>query len=53
MKYNVYVQDNLVMEIEADDTDDALRLVSSKISSQEIVYDTSKPISIKLQPKTE
>lgn len=50
MRYKVYIQNNMVSEIEADDTDDALRLVSSKISNNEIVYDVSQPMNLKLEP---
>ena len=50
MRYKVYIQNNMVSEIEANDTDDALRLISSKISNNEIVYDASQPMNLKLEP---
>jgi len=53
MKYNVYIQDNFVSKIEAQDTDDAIRLVLSKIHSGDIVYDESVSMDLKLEPINE
>lgn len=50
MKYKVYIQDNLVTEIEANDTDDALRSISSRISKNEFVYDSTQPVNLRLEP---
>jgi hypothetical protein len=51
MTYNVYIQGNLVGTLEANDTDDALRLVGQKLGSGEYSQDPALPPSIKLEPQ--
>jgi hypothetical protein len=51
MIYNVYIQENLVASLEANDTDDALRLVAQKIESGEYSQDPAIPPSIRLEPQ--
>lgn len=53
MKYKVYIQDNFVSEVEALDTDDAIRVVLSKIYNGDIVYDKSESMNLKLEPVNE
>lgn len=50
MKYNIYIQDILIGSIEADNTGDALKVVGSRIDSNEIIFDPSKKRSIRIEP---
>lgn len=49
MKYKVFIQEQYVDTIEAENTGLALKLIGIKISHKEIDYDTSKPCSVKLE----
>lgn len=51
MKYNVYIQNVLVSTVEASNTGDALKIIGSKINTQEIVFDPNKNKSIRIEPE--
>jgi|688.fasta_scaffold1398878_2 hypothetical protein len=53
MKYNVFIQNSLNCTIEAEDTDDVLRVVANKISEGHIVLDPTKPKGIRIEPVNE
>lgn len=53
MRYNLYIQNEFVSEIEAQDTDDAIKVVLAKIYSGDIVYDKSVSMDLKLEPINE
>lgn len=50
MKYDVYIQDNLVGNVDADNTGNALAVIAKKIDNGEFVVDKSKPANIKVVP---
>jgi hypothetical protein len=49
MKYDIYIQDMFNSSIEASNTGDALRIIGIKINNQEILFDESKPKSVKVE----
>jgi hypothetical protein len=53
MIYNIYVQDQFAIKIEATNTGEALKMVGIKIDTGEIQYDPLKPKSIKVEPEHE
>jgi hypothetical protein len=53
MKYNVFIQNNLTCVIEANDTDDALKIIAKKITDGDIVFDNSKPKGVRVEPTDE
>lgn len=50
MKYDVYIQDNLVGNVDADNTGSALAIIAKKMDSGEFTIDKSKPSNIKVVP---
>lgn len=50
MTYDIYIQDDFVLSVEAQDTGNALGIVAEKIESGELSFDESKPHSIKVVP---
>ena len=54
MKFNVYIQDNLVGQIEADNTGHALAVVAQKIKQKEFLLENNnEPPNIKVEPVNE
>lgn len=53
MKYKVFIQDSLNCIIESNDTDDALKIIAQKISDGEIIFDSSKPKGVRVEPTDE
>lgn len=50
MIYNIYIQDQLWCSIEANDTDDVIKKIGEKFANKKILFDESKPKSIKIEP---
>ena len=50
MKYNIYVQNQLVDVIEAPNTGIAIANATQKLQNVEIQYDNSKPQNLKVEP---
>jgi len=53
MRYNIYVQGNLVDTIEAPNTGKAIASATQKMQSGEIQYDKSQPQNLKVEPVSE
>ena len=53
MKYNIYVQGNLVDTIEAPNTGTAIASATQKMQTGEIQYDKSQPQNLKVEPVSE
>lgn len=51
--YDVYIQENFVATIEANNTGEALKIVSEKIVNNEFTVDPNKPQNIKIKPKND
>lgn len=50
MKYNIYVQNQLVDVVEAPNTGIAIANATQKLQNGEIQYDNSKPQDLKVEP---
>lgn len=51
MKFNVYIQDNFVGQIDADNTGDALATVAEKIKQKEfLVENENESPNVKVEP---
>lgn len=53
MQYDVFIQDNFVLTIDAPNTGEALKIVGLKIKNNEINFDPNKPHNIRVEPKNE
>jgi hypothetical protein len=51
MRYKIYIQDNYIETLEASSTGEILKIVGQKIKNQEITYDNTQPINLKIEPE--
>lgn len=53
MKYKVYIQNNYLKTIEANNTGEALSKVTVELENGTITFDETQPRSIRLEPDDE
>lgn len=53
MKYKIYVQDNLIDTLDAENTIEVLRFIGIKLSQKQPPYDNIQNNSIKIEPSDE